>query len=117
MAIAYISCVLLLLPAIGMLILGGDTFPGKDTGKLNQVHVRELAISTTREEQMNSVGKTSIDRREPPDTRRGPDINARAPLPDMWTATTEARGWMDEVQREVNLRGSYTRFSRGSFSE
>lgn len=62
-------------------------------------------------------GYPQIDRREPPDTRRGPDINARAPLPDMWTATTEARGWMDEVQREVNLRGSYTRFSRGSFSE
>ncbi|KAM5521161.1 hypothetical protein FOXYSP1_15051 [Fusarium oxysporum f. sp. phaseoli] len=38
----------------------GDTFPVKDTGKLNQVHVRELTISTTREEQMNSVGKTSV---------------------------------------------------------
>lgn len=62
-------------------------------------------------------GYPQIDRREPPDTRRGPDTNARAPIPDMWTATAEAMEWMDEVQWEVNLQGSYTRFPRGSFSE
>ncbi|KAI7771173.1 hypothetical protein LZL87_013459 [Fusarium oxysporum] len=62
-------------------------------------------------------GFPQIGRRETPDTRSGPDTNARAPIPDMWTATTEAREWMDEVQREVNLRGSYTRFPRSTFSD
>ncbi|EXL98349.1 hypothetical protein FOIG_09899 [Fusarium odoratissimum NRRL 54006] len=33
-----------------------------------------------------------VDRREPRDTRMDPNANARAPIPDMWTATPEARG-------------------------
>lgn len=57
-----------------------------------------------------------VDGREPRDTRMDLNTNARAPIPDMWTATPEARGWMDNVQRELNLRGYHTRFPGGSFS-
>ncbi|KAF5971894.1 hypothetical protein FBULB1_8982 [Fusarium bulbicola] len=57
-----------------------------------------------------------VDRREPRDARMYPNATARAPIPDKWTATPEAREWMDNVQREVNLRGSYVRFPRSSFS-
>ncbi|KAH7194619.1 hypothetical protein DER44DRAFT_889673 [Fusarium oxysporum] len=72
----------------------GNMFPVKDTGKLNEV----LTSSTTRGERTNNGGKTSVsrsyqvDRREPRDTRMDPNANARAPIPDMWTATPEARG-------------------------
>ncbi|KAF5648908.1 hypothetical protein F52700_726 [Fusarium sp. NRRL 52700] len=55
--------------------------------------------------------------REPRDTRMDHNTNVRASIPDMWTATPEAREWMGKVQREVNLRGSYIRFPRGSSTE
>ncbi|KAF5579909.1 uncharacterized protein FSUBG_13513 [Fusarium subglutinans] len=44
-----------------------------------------------------------VDRREPRDARMYPNANARAPIPDKWTATPEARERMDNVQRGLNL--------------
>ncbi|KAH7213383.1 uncharacterized protein BKA55DRAFT_546603 [Fusarium redolens] len=97
--------------------------PGRRSGANNQ-HYSRRANEQRREDERRFLrdvqsevardnGYPQIDRREPPNTRRGPDTNSRAPVPDIWTDAREAREWMGEVQREVNLRGSYIRFPSG----
>ncbi|KAF5722748.1 hypothetical protein FMUND_2626 [Fusarium mundagurra] len=107
--------------------------PGTRSGA-NQQHYSRRANERRRENErrflrdvQSEVGRDNgypqvsrsyqTDRREPRDSRMDPNTNARAPIPDMWTATPEAREWMGRVQQEVNLRGSHTRFPGGSSSE
>ncbi|KAG9498103.1 hypothetical protein J7337_010997 [Fusarium musae] len=104
--------------------------PGTRSGA-NQQHYSRRANEQRRENErrflsdvQSEVGRDNgyphvsrsyqVDRREPQDTRMDPNANARAPIPDMWTATPEAREWMGRVQREVNIRG---RYPGASFSE
>ncbi|KAG4281845.1 hypothetical protein FPRO06_10749 [Fusarium proliferatum] len=66
--------------------------------------LRDVQSEVCRDDRYPQVSRSyQVDRREPRDTRMDLNTNARAPIPDMWTATPEARGWMDNVQREVTF--------------